>query len=249
MTPEALGLTPELVLGYALVLARTVPLAFLAPWLGMRGTLGAARLTAAAVLALALTGPALVHAAPLPGDPLSLAGLTLREALIGAAFAVAVSVPVFALAWTGDLLDRFHTARDARPGPLGTLYLGAGVALFVLVGGHRLALRAYADGFATLPLGAPPAEGLALGVAQTVGVAFALTLAFAAPAALAFVLLEVGLGLAARASPAVREAGQALSLRAGLALAAALGTLAVLAPRLPAVFEESIRVAREVLSG
>ncbi len=231
--------------------ARTLPLAWLAPWLGWRGTAAAARVVVATVLALALTPLALESAPPLPDGWLPLCLLGVREAGIGAAFAVAASVPLWAFGWTGGLIDRWRGGVvGASEGPLQTLHVAASVALFVLLGGHRLALAAFADTFADAPVGAGSAGDLAafaLGAGRLVTATLGLALSFAAPAAIAFVLLEIALGLAGRAAPELRLYFAGMPLRAGLGVAVALLGLAVALPRLPPLFASSIEVARALV--
>ncbi|MCZ7680082.1 MAG: flagellar biosynthetic protein FliR [Sandaracinaceae bacterium] len=86
------------------------------------------------------------------------------------------------------------------------------MVLFVLVGGHRVALAAFAGTFAAAPVGAGASAAdlasFALGAGRLVTASLELAVAFAAPAAIAFVLLELALGVAgargARPAPLVR---------------------------------------------
>ncbi|MBX3273043.1 MAG: flagellar biosynthetic protein FliR [Sandaracinaceae bacterium] len=240
----------------ALVLARTLPLAFVAPWLGLRGTALFARVAAALVIALALAPLARAVSPALPEGVAPLALALVREALVGAAFAIALSAPLYALLWTGSLIDRWRgsppdaTAASAGS-PLGQLHLGAGVVLFVLLGGHRLALAAFAGGLVDLPAGAPASAvslgQLALGAMRIVADALVLSVAFLAPAAIAFVLVELAFGLAARVAPAVSGWMEAMPLRAALGVALALFGLSALVGRLGPVFARSIETATDLL--
>ncbi|HEY8430476.1 MAG TPA: flagellar biosynthetic protein FliR, partial [Sandaracinaceae bacterium] len=161
---------------------------------------------------------------------------------------------LWALEWAGTLVDRLRTGDAGEGGsPLGALHLMAGVVLFVLVGGHRLALAAFAETLSTAPVGAGASAadlaGFALGAGRIVTAALELALAFAAPAAIAFVLLELALGLASRAGSALRTWTVAMPLRAGLGVAVALIGLAALLPRLPPLLEGSIEAAARLVSG
>ena len=77
-----------------LVLARTLPLAFLAPWLGWRGTAAYVRVAVALVLAMAMTPLAQAGLAAPPSGAVVLGLAIVREVLVGAAFAIAVSAPL-----------------------------------------------------------------------------------------------------------------------------------------------------------
>jgi flagellar biosynthesis protein FliR len=234
---------------FALVLARTMPLAFAAPWLGWKGTALFARVAVGGVLSVALTPIALASAPDLPAGFLSLAFLAVREVLIGLSFAIVSSLPLLAMEWTGELVDRW---RADRPGPLGTLHIGAAVALFVVVGGHRLALAAFAQSFSETRLGAPSTASdladFALGAGRIVTSGLELAVAFAAPAAISFLALEATLGLAGRAARELRIAAIGTPLRAALGVAVALFALSAALPRLPALYEGSIEAARALVS-
>lgn len=244
---------------FLLVLARTAPLAWLAPWLGWRGTAAVARVAVALVLAAALTPLALAAAPSLPSGWLPLALIGIREVMVGAAFAVAASLPLYALGWTGGLIDRWRgsvaeataVGPEGAGGPLATLHLSAAVVLFVLLGGHRLALAAFADGLVELPPGAggdaASLSTFALGAARLVTAALELAVAFAAPAVVAFVLLEAVLGLWGRVAPSLRLWMEGMPLRAGLGVAAALLGLTALLPRLGPAFTRSIEAAAELV--
>lgn len=244
---------------FLLVLARTAPLSWLSPWLGWTGIATFVRVTVALVLALALTPLALMSAPALPADWLALALLGTREALVGAAFAVAVSVPLYAMGWTGELVDALRGSRpdagvtgpSGDSSPLGALHLVAAVVLFVTLGGHRLALAAFADGLLTLPPGeAVPAASLsvfALGVARLVTHALELAVAFAVPALATFLVLEVALGLFGRVAPTIRLWMEGMSLRAALGVGVTLLGLSALLPHLGAVFARSIDAAARLV--
>lgn len=235
---------------FLLVLARALPLAWTAPWLGWRGTAGVARSAVGIALAISLTPLALGAAPEIPASWGALALMAVREALIGIAFAIVSSLPIIALGWTGDLVDRWRGSNE-RIGPLGALHLGAAVVLFVIAGGHRLAIAAFADGLSDAPVGegasAASLSAFALGAARLCTLALELAVAFAAPAAIAFVVVELALGLASRVAPAISTLFGALPLRAALGIAIALLALAALLPRLPPLFEGSIDAALELV--
>lgn len=229
----------------ALVLARTLPLAFSAPWLGTRGTAASVRVAVAVVLAMALAPLAREAAPALPTHAAALALALVREVLVGAAFAIAVSAPLYALRWTGELVDRWRGSSGSSP--LGQLHLAAAVVLFLVLGGHRLALAAFAEGFVDVPAGVPASaaelSAFGLGALRVAADALVLAVAFLAPAAMAFVTVELALGIAGRVAPALLAWMDAMPLRAALGVAIALLSLSALLPRLGPV------VARAIESG
>jgi flagellar biosynthesis protein FliR len=238
----------------ALVAARTLPLGLAAPWLGFRGVASSVRLAAALVLALAMTPIALGSTPALPSSGLALVLLALREALVGAAFAVASSVPIAAFGWAGALLDRWRSGAETGAGrdlgrghgPLTTLHGWVAVVLFALVGGLRVAVGALGDSFVAVPVGAREVAELgafALGAARLVTSALELAVALAAPAIVALLLVELALGVAGRVAPTLRPWAVRVPLSAGLGLALALLGVAAALPRLPETFARSIEQA------
>lgn len=234
----------------ALVALRVAPLAIALPPLALRGVPLAARVAVLLALTVALTPLALASAPPLPDDVLLLAAIAARELALGGAFAVACAVPLLALADAGRIVDamRGAAAHGGRaPGPFTELHRLLGAVLFLVLGGHRLAIAALGEGLVALPPGAPLAAadlaGLGLGTARVAVAALALAISFAAPAALALLAVEVALGAAARAAPALPIQVAAVPLRAALGVAAVLLALAVLVPHLGPIFESAVAAA------
>lgn len=242
----------------ALVAARVLPLVLLTPFFAVRAAPTLLRTAVALALTVALEPLAASVAPPLPGV-LGLAPLVLREALVGAVFAVAASLPLHALSWFGGLVDTWRGAGQGevtlpdgeRASPLGALTLLLGVALFVTLGGHRLALASFAEGLVRAPVGGVVAEaglrGVALGAARLVADALAFAAALAAPAALAIVLVEVALGLVARAAPQIPMHFAGMPLRAGVGIGAVLLSLSLAVERLPAAFRAAVGAASSLL--
>ncbi len=235
----------------ALVLARTLPLAFFAPWLGTSGTAASVRVAVAVVLAMALAPLAREAAPALPAHAATLALALVREGLVGAAFAIAVSAPLYALRWTGELVDRWRGSAGPGSSPLGQLHLAAAVVLFFVLGGHRLALAAFAEGLVDVPAGVPASaaelSAFGLGALRIAADALVLAVAFLAPAAMAFVTVELALGIAGRVAPAIAAWMDAMPLRAALGVAIALFSLSALLPRLGPVVARSIESASALL--
>lgn len=247
-----------------LVAARVGPLTVLAPWLSLRRTPPMVRAALVLALTAALTPLALPQArvAVLELSGLGYAAAVLREALIGALFAVATALPFFALDWAGRLTDTWRGASMSeviapntgeRTSPLGDLHMLMGIALFLTLGGHRIAFAAFAEGLQVAPVGmvelAPRAQSLALGAAQLTGSALAFALAIAAPAAAAIVAVEVALGLLARSAPQVPVFFAGMPLRAATGIAAALLALSLVTAQLPEVFRAAVEIGQRWLTG
>src|SRR5688500_13100937 len=111
---EILGaLSVETYLSVALlVAARIAPLTLIVPWIALPSSPFALR----AVLLVALTfalAP-IAGATALAPDGLAFAVALVREALIGAVFAVATAIPLFALDHAGRIIDAMRGASQAE---------------------------------------------------------------------------------------------------------------------------------------
>jgi type III secretory pathway component EscT len=249
-------------LGVALlVAARVAPVTVLAPWLALRPAPAAVRGAVILALTVALTPLALASA---PDESLAAAALPWllgRELALGALFGLATALPFHALDWAGRLVDLWRGASLAevlapltgeRTSPLGHLYLLLGVAVFSVLGGHRLAIAAFAEGLSVAPVGVVGSVAgfadVAEGVMHLVGSALGLALAVAAPAGIALVASEAMLGVLARAAPQVPVFFAGMPLRAAMGLAALLLGLSFTVDRLPAVLRGALDAALSLLA-
>ncbi len=247
LQPQALA--RELALG-VLLLARLAPLCWLAPWLAVRRAPAPLALAVTLVLALCLWPVASAGAPALPLALSSLLALSLREALLGTVYALALALPLLALEWAGRLYGRFSGTPGSEH-PYAALQLLLGVSVFFALGGHRVALRTLADALARRPLGAPaPLHALpavALSSARLVGDAFASALLLSLPVGAAIGLAELAVALAARSA-----AGSGLTLallpgRAALGLLAVWAATLILLGSLPELLTHGLRAARVLL--
>ncbi|MCA9530263.1 MAG: flagellar biosynthetic protein FliR [Myxococcales bacterium] len=241
----------------AWVAARVAPLTVFVPWLGLRGLPSAVRAGLTVVLTLALAPLAWVSMAPLPASTLAWGVTLLRELTLGAAFALVAALPFEALRWSGQVTDAWRGASlsdlvsfgGAPSSPLGELFALFGVVLFFGLGGHLLALRAFADTLVAAPVGAVALDATAgwLMAARVTGDALALAVAFAAPAAVWVVSIELTLGLVGRAAPQLPVYFAGMPLRAAAGIAAAFFSVALLAQALPHAFRDAIAFAARLL--
>ena len=179
-----------------LVLARVGPLALSVGAVSS----GFVPVAVALSLGIAVTCALLAVAGPAPAfSGLSaLALAVLREACIGATFAIALGLALCAVGWA---LRLAHGARDPLAhGPLEVLYTLCATWSVIALGGHRAIVAGLAESYrdAALGVGALDARGFALGIVQLVSDALATALGFAAPLLLGMLLLELVLAFAAR---------------------------------------------------
>ncbi|WP_241671038.1 flagellar biosynthetic protein FliR [Dankookia rubra] len=225
---------PDVIFQAVLVLARIGGAVMLLPGLGAPEVPGTIRL--ALVLALTALVLPLVQTGlpPLPAELPEMLRLLALETVTGLWLGLLARLIELALAQAGQvmaLMVGLASPLQADPviGAQGTalsrLFGLAATVLVLATGLYALPLRALAESYATLPVGAAAAVvGQAAAVAQAVADSLSLALRLAAPLVLASILGQFALGLLARLAPQVpvfmvAASGQIL---AGLLLAALL---------------------------
>lgn len=256
---DGAGLEHTLGIGL-LVAARVTPLVWLAPWLSGRAISPWIRLSMILVLTIALTPLAAMHAPALDPKFAEISLLAAREIAIGAVFALAASLPFYALRWSGDFIDiwrgvSFAETRAALTGepagPLGELYFLAGIVAFLSLGGHRLAMAAFADMLLAAPIAAPlHPTSLSAVIPESLKLfaqAFAFSVMLAVPVGTALAVAELSLGIIGRVAPEFAFSLAAMPLRAVLGLAVALLAFSSWPILLPNTFDGAIRTAAQFI--
>lgn len=259
-------LTADQVRGLILVFggaaARVAGAIWTVPFAGGRWVPVVVRLALAAALALALA-PHLL-AAVADAGPLStprLAALLAKEALIGLALGVIMSVVFWGIESAGRLMTVSIGAHGSGPNsaqawPLARLMPMFAVALFLLLGGHRLYILALARSFEVIPIWSlPQAEGLG-GLARLCislgGELFLLALLLAAPLVASLLLADLGVAWISRPPATTRLLVLLQPARALVGVGVMLLTVALLAEVIPLLMEEAlgqVEQAMEMLGG
>jgi flagellar biosynthesis protein FliR len=198
------------VVGFFLVLGRVSPLFLLAPLFSSKLVPARARSIVAVALAVGIA-PIAAAGAPLPQDLWELAGLMLKEMLVGAAFAFALAALFAAVQVAGNLLDTligfsFGALVDPLTGTSGgvlnQLYALFGVMIFVVIDGDAWVIQGLARSYEAVPLAEAPALGSLVEGAQVAfsGI-FGAAIQVGAPVLLAVLLTDVAFGLVSRVVP------------------------------------------------
>jgi type III secretion protein T len=247
------ALAGYLICGLLLAL-RLLPLVLIAPWLAASYAPRLVQLAITACLVVCLLPIAVTpHTlAALPESAVSLALLGLRELLIGLVLGVALAVPVLAVRWAGELIGvAVGTPQDGES-PYATLHGVLAAALFVTLGGHRLALAALARSLESAPLATLtlPDNALAIAAGSAALLADAITSAalIALPVLIALALSDALLALFARLTSTAFLPDLAGTSRALLALAVVWMSLAALIGSLPGWFDNALAQALKLWS-
>jgi type III secretory pathway component EscT len=246
----ALDASPTRALAVGALLAiRFAPLTIVAPMFAVRGVPAIVRTAILLALVLGLLPVALSVAPALPDDALAIVMLGLRELVLGAMFALIVSVPFFAVDHGGRVVDQLRGGGQAEitlPSGERTSLLGGAlglfaVALFAASGGHRVLTLALAEGLRESPPGlvsyATDWPSMLVETARLLLLALPLGLSIAAPAIVALVAADVGLAVIARTAPQLPVYFAGMPLRAWLGIAAILLAMAWIVPELMRAFQ------------
>jgi flagellar biosynthesis protein FliR len=201
------------VVNFFLVLARISPLFLLAPLFSSKMLPARARGVAAVGLAIGIAPIAAnaPGAGDLPTDLWLLAGLLLKELLVGTAFAFALACLFAAITTAGTILDSLigfsfgalvDPVTGTNGGVLNQLYALVGVMIFVVIGGDAWVIQGLARTYEAVPLTEAPAIGSLVEGAQVVfsGI-FGAAIQICAPVLLAILLTDVGFGLVSKVVP------------------------------------------------
>ena len=157
---------------FLLVLGRVSPLFILAPMFSSRMMPARAKGVVAVALAIGIA-PVATRAAGgaaghVPMDVIGLAGLMLKEILVGTAFAFALAAFLAAVSVAGSLLDTFigfsfgalvDPVTGNPGGALNQLYALVGVAIFIAIGGDAWVIQGLARTYEAVPLLSAPEIG------------------------------------------------------------------------------------------
>ncbi len=223
---------------WALVLARTLGLAWTAPALSTQGLGFRARLLLAVTLT-ALIGPIVARHVSSPPDPASLGLACVAEVVIGAGLGWAGALVIAGARQAGEVVGAqaglspaalFDPEAGEGMTAMGHLYGLVALGMFLALDGPTELVRALVESYRAIPAAGPgPSADSAAWAFGQVARALELTLRASAPPALALTMAGLALGLLGRAAPSLQLVALSLPARTliGLALAAlGLATLA-----------------------
>jgi flagellar biosynthetic protein FliR len=198
------------VVGFFLTLARIGPLFLIAPLFSSKMVPRKARTVAALALSIGLT-PLAVGDQEIPTEALAVAGLLLKEILIGLAFAYTIAALFAAVSVAGSLLDTqigfsfgslIDPVTNQQSGILMQVYGLIAVMIFVVIGGDAWVIRGLAATYDMVAVTEMPNINLLTGgVHHAFGQIFISAIAVAAPVLLAVIITDAAFGVVSRVMP------------------------------------------------
>ncbi|MCL4811312.1 MAG: flagellar biosynthetic protein FliR [Vicinamibacteraceae bacterium] len=176
-------------------------------------------------------------AVPQAAGPLGLGVVVFHEAVVGLALGFAIRVLVAGAEFAGQLAgfqvgfsyaSLVDPQTGARNNVLGTAYGMMAVLVLLGINGHHDILRALALSYGAVPLGGMGlAPGLDELVARQLAAVFLLALQIASPVMIVLFIVEIALGLAAKAAPMLNLMAQGFPIRVGVGLLVLAASLRV----------------------
>lgn len=196
--------------GFVLVLARVGPLFLLAPPFSSKMIPLRARAIVAVGFAVGLA-PIALHGQAVPGDALALAGLALKEVVVGLGLAFALACLFAAFATAGTILDTsmgfsfgslVDPVTNVQSGQMVQAYTMVAIAVFIAIGGEAWVIGGLAKSYEVVPLlETPSLTALVAGATGEFAAILGAALEVAAPVLLALVLTDVAFGVVSRVVP------------------------------------------------
>ena len=245
----------DTVAAFSLLLVRPGMLIMGTPFLGALSAPPQMRIGLTLLLAIVLV-PFVTMPVALSAGALTL--VVLREVAIGAALTLAIRVLISGAEFAGHFIgyqiglsigSLIDPQSGVRNNVLALLYANVTTVVCLASNAHHALLRALADSYAALPVGAGGLNAkLATSVADTLGLVFVLGMRIAAPVVVVLLLVELALGLLARVAPSlnVMTAGAPIRVTVGLLVVAASMTAlpSVIGRYVPTVFHLSASTAQ-----
>ncbi len=215
------------VTGFFLVLARVSPMFVLAPLFSSKMLPRRVRGIVAVAITIGLA-PVAIHGQHIPGQPLEVLALLIKELLVGLSFAFAIAALFAAIQMAAALMDAVagvsfgglvDPVNGNQGGVLTTLYSLVGLMIFVAIGGDAWMLRGLARTFQLVPLtSSPRIAPMVSGAVSAVGSIFTSALEVAAPVMLALIITDVAFGMVSRVVPQLNVFAVGFPVKTGIAL-------------------------------
>ncbi len=245
---------------WALMMGRVLPLILLAPFIG--GDLVPSQVKMGVGIALSLLLYPFVADTVIPAGPMSFVLLLLKEVFIGTAIAYAASMAFEAARSAGTLVDTISGANMAtvyvpQIQQQATLFsdfkFQLTIVIFLAINGHHIVLQALFESFKAIPLNVWPNFGHGFWPFFDVMIRLSaelmlVSIALAAPAALAAFTTDIALGLINRVAPQIQVFFISMAVKPMVVTFITLSALVVLYERLFSMFRLMLKHVQDVVT-
>jgi flagellar biosynthetic protein FliR len=162
----------------------------------------------------------------------------LSETIVGFAIGLAAAIVIAAAEMAGDLMTMsiglsgaaiFDPVNNTQGALLGNFFQLLALVVLLIGGGHLIMLRALADSFTAMPLGAPIDVAAGMGeLTRGARIIFSTGLQFAAPVIAAVLLTNIALAILGRVAPKIQIMTVAFPMQICIGLFALAGSLTLI---------------------
>jgi flagellar biosynthesis protein FliR len=198
------------IVGFILVLARVSPLFLLAPPFNSSMVPARARLIIAVGISVGIA-PLALHGLAIPSDAMKIAGLALKEIVVGLGFAFSIACLFAAVDAAGSMIDTqigmnfgslLNPVDNTQSGSISQLYSMVGILVFIAIDGEAWVIRGLSRTYELVPmLSTPSISKLTAAAASAFEGIFTAALEIAGPVLLALILTDVAFGVVSRVVP------------------------------------------------
>ena len=204
-------LDPSLLIIFTLVLSRMAGLLVTAPIYGGTDIPPQARILLAVALAMLITPSQLARAVAPPQTLVDLLIVMVGEAMIGLILGLGILILLSGLQLAGQIISQlggnsigevFNPQLDANVPLFAQVFNYFALAIFAIVGGHRIMMAALLDTFVAMPPGAATFDDSLVEICSTlVTQSLVLGIQISAPATAVLLLTNIVLGIISRTLP------------------------------------------------
>jgi flagellar biosynthetic protein FliR len=224
----------EIMLAFALLLARVLPPIILTPFLGGESVPSEVKLGLGVMLGLVLFPAISAQVKDVPIQPMIFLALMLKELFVGLTLTLVIGMIFDAAQAAGALVDTMSGTNQAQlmvpmigvnASLFSNLQLQLSTTLFLMLGGHHLVIQAFGESLSQIPLNAFPTfhHGAATWtfyttVIRVFGDMVRIALALASPVLLATFLTDLALGMVNRVAPQVQVFFISMQIKPGVTI-------------------------------
>ncbi len=252
----------QVLLGFALLMARVLPVLLLTPFLGGETVPSEVKIGLGVMLGLVLAPLVFGQVRNVPVTALFFIALMLKELFIGLAISMVVAMVFDAANMAGGLIDTMAGTNQAQlhvpqigsqVSLFANLKLQLVTVLFLTLSGHHVVIETIADSLQTLPLDQYPRFGHGSWaffetILRVSGDIFRVALALASPVLLAAFLTDLALGMINRVAPQVQVFFVAMQIKPAVTVLIMFSAMHLILARVVGEYGVMFRWLKQMLS-
>ncbi|MFZ5441655.1 MAG: flagellar biosynthetic protein FliR [Myxococcota bacterium] len=251
----------QLLLAFALLMARVLPVVILTPFLGGETVPQEVKLGLGVMLGMVLYPVIIAQVRDIPINAIFFVALMLKELFIGLSISFVVGMVFDAANSAGNLVDTMSGTNQAtlmvpqiqqNASLFSNLQLQLSTVVFLSLGGHHIVIQTLGESLAVLPLDQYPRFGHGFWpffetILRVFGDLVRIALALASPVLLATFLVDLALGMINRVAPQVQVFFVAMQIKPAVTVLIMVTAIHLILDRIVGEYGVMFRWLRQVL--